>query len=528
MNVGERHASGAHHALSTFITSPKNTRIIVHLVHGHVVPRRRHSFSALRSVSHAFFAEVVTISKLRPTAFRVIARATVRACTGPDLVTGPIFTSSLRQVSRSRTMASWAPAMFGDTLVSKDGTEHDTKTSLAGKTVGIYFSAHWCPPCRQFTPVFAETYAKLVGAGKPFQVVFVSSDRDEPSFDEYRGEMPWLAMPYAQHTSKETLSKKFKVNGIPSLVVVDEHGEVITSDGRNAVVRTPEKFPWRPPSLAEVLGDSFTRNGQDGSESTEVTLASVQSQKKNIGVYFSAHWCGPCRQFTPQLKTLYETLTAKGEAFEIIFVSSDRTEDEFVEYVSESMPAWLTVPFEDQARRTALSEHFNVQGIPHFVMLNHDLKVINNAARGSVLGDPTGAKFPWAPPLVVDVDSEDMDGGINDTPTVVLLMEECGELWDALRDAMEGVAKKTRQKELESGIENRQVLFTTVTESGGGVGGQLRKLAKLGKAYHNKPQMVLLDLANGGYVPFPGEITSESIETLVNDFAAGKLALTKA
>jgi hypothetical protein len=40
--------------------------------------------------------------------------------------------------------------------------------------------------------------------------------------------------------------------------------------------------------------------------------------------------------------------------------------------------------------------------------------------------------------------------------------------------------------------------------------------------------MVLLDLANGGYVPFPGEITSESIETLVNDFAAGKLALTKA
>ena len=32
MNVGERHASGAHHALSTFITSPKNTRIIVHLI----------------------------------------------------------------------------------------------------------------------------------------------------------------------------------------------------------------------------------------------------------------------------------------------------------------------------------------------------------------------------------------------------------------------------------------------------------------------------------------------------------------
>ena len=43
-------------------------------------------------------------------------------------------------------MASWANAMFGDVLVGRDGTKHDTSTALAGKTVGIYFSAHWCPP----------------------------------------------------------------------------------------------------------------------------------------------------------------------------------------------------------------------------------------------------------------------------------------------------------------------------------------------------------------------------------------------
>ncbi len=45
--------------------------------------------------------------------------------------------------------------------------------SLDGKIVGIYFSAQWCPPCRNFTP-------KLVSfrnANKDdFEVVFVSSD----------------------------------------------------------------------------------------------------------------------------------------------------------------------------------------------------------------------------------------------------------------------------------------------------------------------------------------------------------------
>ena len=27
--------------------------------------------------------------------------------------------------------------------------------------IGLYFSAHWCPPCRGFTPVLADTYNKI-------------------------------------------------------------------------------------------------------------------------------------------------------------------------------------------------------------------------------------------------------------------------------------------------------------------------------------------------------------------------------
>ena len=180
--------------------------------------------------------------------------------------------------------------MFGDVLVGRDGTEHDTKTALAGKTVGIYFSAHWCPPCRQFTPSFARAYERLTGEmGKDFEVVFVSSDRDEAAFDEYRGEMPWLALPFSARDVKAKLSATFKVNGIPALVVLDETGATVTTDGRRAALDV-EKFPWTPPTVAEVLGDAFARND---AEKTAVTLSDITKGKPYVGLYFSARWSGP-------------------------------------------------------------------------------------------------------------------------------------------------------------------------------------------------------------------------------------------
>jgi hypothetical protein len=39
-------------------------------------------------------------------------------------------------------------ALLGDTLVrTKGGASVNTADALRGKTVGLYFSAHWCPPC---------------------------------------------------------------------------------------------------------------------------------------------------------------------------------------------------------------------------------------------------------------------------------------------------------------------------------------------------------------------------------------------
>ena len=115
-------------------------------------------------------------------------------------------------------------------------------SALADKqVVGLYFSAHWCPPCRGFTPKLAEVYTAIKGTGKSLEIVFVSSDRDDVAFDSYHKEMPWLALPFAERALKQTLSKRFKVSGIPSLVLVDgATGQVLSKDGRSVIMSDPQ------------------------------------------------------------------------------------------------------------------------------------------------------------------------------------------------------------------------------------------------------------------------------------------------
>merc|ERR1712159_475708 len=81
-------------------------------------------------------------------------------------------------------------------------------------------------------------------AGKKFEIVFVSSDRDEGAFKEYFAEMPWLALPYADRDAKNDLSKCFGVSGIPSLVLLDTDFSVITKNGRSAVMQDISEFPF--------------------------------------------------------------------------------------------------------------------------------------------------------------------------------------------------------------------------------------------------------------------------------------------
>lgn len=147
-------------------------------------------------------------------------------------------------------------SILGDEFLNNDG-EAVALSELQGegKLIAIYFSAHWCPPCRSFTPQWAQTYKALKAAGKPVECIFISSDRSAGEFQSYFSEMPWLAVPHGDKRGA-ALKKRFNVQGIPALVLINgATGDVITADGRSCVMADPKgasmPFP-RQVALMEV------------------------------------------------------------------------------------------------------------------------------------------------------------------------------------------------------------------------------------------------------------------------------------
>merc|ERR1711974_192620 len=126
--------------------------------------------------------------------------------------------------------------IFGDKIYDKPGHSVETEKALAGKIVGVYFSAHWCPPCRGFTPVLADFYRKAQASGKKFAIVFCSSDKDAASHNAYFSEMPWYSLSFGNKHIKP-LATQFGVSGIPSLIILDKNGKEITRDGRGDVTK---------------------------------------------------------------------------------------------------------------------------------------------------------------------------------------------------------------------------------------------------------------------------------------------------
>ena len=89
-----------------------------------------------------------------------------------------------------------------------------------------------------------------------------------------------------QHVQQAKLSKKFKVQGIPSFVLVEgPTGKLITRNGRDSISDDLEgkDFPWYTKSVDEILAGELLR----GSEKVDAAEALCG---KVLGIYFSAHW----------------------------------------------------------------------------------------------------------------------------------------------------------------------------------------------------------------------------------------------
>lgn len=146
-----------------------------------------------------------------------------------------------------------------------------------------------------------------------------------------------------------------------------------------------------PTAMETLLGLGLLTNVKGPVKKTKDLLKG----KDLVLLYFSASWCPPCKAFSPILAQFYNAIAKDGK-IEIVYISSDKTTDDFDKYFA-TMP-WLSIPLvEGSAKiKNNLSQTLKIAGIPMLVVLDAKTgEFITGLAREEVTvagGDKTKAK----------------------------------------------------------------------------------------------------------------------------------------
>ncbi|GCC30068.1 hypothetical protein chiPu_0008512 [Chiloscyllium punctatum] len=109
-------------------------------------------------------------------------------------------------------------------------------------------------------------------------------------------------------------------------------------------------------------------------------------KNKVVGIYFSGGWCPPCRDFTPLLCEFYTELVQESEPakqFEVVFVSSDKSEDDMVNYMGAMHGDWLALPWHDMYK-LELKKKYCITAIPKLVIVKQNGDVITDKGRKQI------------------------------------------------------------------------------------------------------------------------------------------------
>mmetsp|Transcript_971 Transcript_971/g.2375 ORF Transcript_971/g.2375 Transcript_971/m.2375 type:complete len:144 (-) Transcript_971:2157-2588(-) len=126
-------------------------------------------------------------------------------------------------------------SVIGDHFITKDGRAVSFAEVEDKPVVALYFTASWCPPCKNFSPVLADFYSEVNFPDRQLEIIHVSSDRDEISFQTYLSELPWIAIPFGDPRIVE-LKQRFKITGIPVLMLINRDGSLAHGAARSDVM----------------------------------------------------------------------------------------------------------------------------------------------------------------------------------------------------------------------------------------------------------------------------------------------------
>lgn len=136
-------------------------------------------------------------------------------------------------------------------------------------------------------------------------------------------------------------------------------------------------FSQAEPIAPSLKSDLVAVDGKNVKRFDDASLATI----KHYAIYFSAQWCPPCRAFTPKLIAWYKTTKAAHPDFELIFVSSDQTEQAMEKYMLEAEMPWPALKFSKIDRNKTITNRAG-SGIPSLVLLDAEGKILADSYVG--------------------------------------------------------------------------------------------------------------------------------------------------
>ena len=144
------------------------------------------------------------------------------------------------------------------------------------------------------TPLLATKYNEYKSQGKNFEIVFVSSDESDAEAKEYFSTMPWKMLAFSETETRDRLSEQFNIEGVPTLVILDEEEKVLTTEGTDAIMNVTSFEQLKTFEMdREIESKKVTKPSTlfDGKLMDKSGLVDASClDNKLIGLYFSAHW----------------------------------------------------------------------------------------------------------------------------------------------------------------------------------------------------------------------------------------------
>lgn len=121
-------------------------------------------------------------------------------------------------------------SILGNQVIKHSNNEHSkvlTNDYLEGKTIGLYFSSSWCSPCKQFTPTLISFYKKF-HLKQQFEIILIPyHESDNTEYYHYASQMPWYSYSHKNTTGITKLIKNYQCVSVPSLIFINNNGQVI-------------------------------------------------------------------------------------------------------------------------------------------------------------------------------------------------------------------------------------------------------------------------------------------------------------